>query len=195
MRSPERRVVHLQVGETVSSTTEHNLCEESAYFRSLLSDRNKQLPGENLFGDADPDLFAYILQYLRHGIYPVCFSQGNGHDIAKYLGIQRVAADLGIEKLAKWLVDRQYESAVECSVSFQEIRLRRSTPYPSTDQVSFLPCPPTNRLFLTKQRINTYGQAKLYSPAKSFSRRKQGSCLIYDLAFAIVKIDQVSISQ
>lgn len=170
MGSPERRIVILQVGETVFTTTEHTLCKESAYFQSLLSDRNKQLPGGNFFVDADPDLFAYILQYLRHGIYPVCFSQGSGHDIVTYLGIQRVAADLGIEKLAKWLVDRQYESAVECSASVQEISLYGSTPYPSTDQVSFLTCPstdhgafslPSNKIHMVRQSLTVRPEAFL----------------------------------
>jgi hypothetical protein len=136
---PERRIVRLQVGETVFTTTQHTLCKESAYFQSLLSDQYQQLTSGEFFVDADPGLFAYILRYLRHGIYPVCFSQESGHDLATYLGIERLATEFGIEKLAKWLVDRQYESAVECSVSFDDKSPFGSRSYTSTDHVNCYP--------------------------------------------------------
>lgn len=118
----KQRVVRLQVGETVFVTTYHTLCKESAFFQSSLSDRYQQLTNGTYFVDADPELFAHILRYLRHGIYPVSFTPSKGHDHATYLGIKRLATDLGIERLAKWISEKQYESAIECSVTLERVR-------------------------------------------------------------------------
>jgi hypothetical protein len=67
---------------------------------------------------------------------PVCFSPDSGHDLVAYLAIERVAGDLGIEKLAKWFAERQYESAVEWSISFQHKSPLGLRPYTSTDRVN-----------------------------------------------------------
>lgn len=110
--SQKAQLIHLQVGEKVFSTTRHTLCKESAYFRALLRDQEQQLTGGTYFVDADPELFSHILRYLRHGIYPVSFSRCNGHDYATYLGVERLATEFGIQKLMKWFIDKQYESAM-----------------------------------------------------------------------------------
>lgn len=148
VKSQEQQPIRLQVGETVFSTTRQTLCKESTYFQFLLSDRNQKLTNGSFFIDADPELFSYILRYLRHGIYPVLFSRSNGHDYATYLGIERLATDLRIERLTKWLVDKQYESAIKCAVSFERMKpsvfnwLSDTLPtrlYLSTDHINFLP--------------------------------------------------------
>lgn len=112
VESRKAQLIHLQVGEKVFSTTRHTLCKESAYFRTLLRDQAQQLTGGTYFVDADPELFSHILRYLRHGIYPVSFSRCSGHDYATYLGVERLATEFGIQKLMKWFVDKQYESAM-----------------------------------------------------------------------------------
>lgn len=147
-KSQKRRLVQLQVGEKVFSTTHHTLCEESAYFRSLLSHHDKLLKNEICFVDADPELFSYVLRYLRHGIYPIAFDRSSGHDYATYVGIERLATEFGIKKLAKWLVDKKYESAIKCAVSFERMKpslvswLDDTLPsrfHLSADHVNFLP--------------------------------------------------------
>lgn len=59
--------------------------------------------------------------------------------------IERFAADLQIEGLAKWLHDKHYESAIECSMSFEPVMNLNyvgltilSRPYLPTDDVDFL---------------------------------------------------------
>ncbi|KAK2611378.1 hypothetical protein N8I77_004719 [Diaporthe amygdali] len=144
-RSQNQEIIHLRVGETVFITTRYTLCKESSYLQSLLSDRKQQLTDGTYFVDADPKLFAYILRYLRHGIYPVLLSGRGGHDLTTYVTIERFAADLQIEGLAKWLHDKHYESAIECSVSFDAVMNPNyvgptilSRPYLPTDDVDFL---------------------------------------------------------
>lgn len=141
VKSQERQSIRLQVGEKVFTTTYHTLCKESTYFQT-------QLTSGSYFLDADPELFSYILRYLRHGIYPVAFSRSSGHDYATYLGIERLATELRIKRLTKWLIDKQYESAVKCTVSFERMKpsvfnwLSDALPprlYLSTDHVDFLP--------------------------------------------------------
>ncbi|KAG8165348.1 hypothetical protein KVR01_005623 [Diaporthe batatas] len=125
-------VVHLQVGERLFNTHAHTLCKESAYFRSLVSGEHQQLADGTIFVDADPDLFAHVLRYLRHGIYPVCFNQTGGHHHARYMGIKQLAEHFEIENLARWLANRQYESAIECSLSLERVRLGDMSTSPSS---------------------------------------------------------------
>lgn len=132
----EPPVVHLRVGEKLFNATAHTLSKESTYFRSLVSGQHQQPTDGAFFVDADPDLFAYVLRYLRHGIYPVCFSPDSGHDYATYSGITRLAEQFGIERLTRWLVDRQYESAIECSLSIGWVRLGdASVSHPSAERM------------------------------------------------------------
>lgn len=167
-----RRIIRLQVGETTFTTTHHTLCKESAYFQTLLSDRNQQLTNGTYFVDADPDLFAHILRYLRHGIYPISFTPNNIHDHATYLGIERLAADFGIERLVKWTVDKQYESAIECSVSFERVIAWHSqTASPisrpmMTDHVDFVP-DSNGRIWEVKKRLTARPEAFLAEPQGS----------------------------
>ncbi|KAG6362909.1 hypothetical protein INS49_008004 [Diaporthe citri] len=177
VKSQERQPIRLQVGETVFSTTHHTLCKESTYFQCLLSDRNQQLTNGSYFVDADPELFSYILRYLRHGIYPVSFSRSSGHDYATYLGIERLATELRIERLTKWLVDKQYESAIKCAVSFERMKpsmfnwLSDTLPprlYLSTDHVNFLP-DSNGRVWEVKKRFMVRPEAFLTEPQGSRS--------------------------
>lgn len=127
--------------------------------------------------DADPELFSHILRYLRHGIYPVAFSRSSGHDYATYLGIERLATELRIERLTKWLVDKQYESAIKCAVSFERMKpsvfnwLSDTLPprlYLSTDHVNFLP-DSNGRVWEVKKRFMVRPEAFLAEPHGSRS--------------------------
>lgn len=175
--SQEGQLICLHVGEKVFSTTHHTLCKESTYFQSLLSDRNRQLTNGSYFVDADPELFSYILRYLRHGIYPIFFSRSSGHDYATYLGIERLATELRIERLTKWLVDKQYESAIKCAVSFERMKpsvfnwLSDTLPtrlYLSTDHVNFLP-DSNGRVWEVKKRFIVRPEVFLAEPQRSRS--------------------------
>lgn len=148
------RVVRLHVGEKVFSTTVRTLLKESAYFRSLTPDARQKLANETFFVDADPDLFAYVLRYLRHGIYPVCFSLDGGHDYVTYSGIRLLAEKFAIESLARWLADRQYESAIECSVSVGKMRADDTfISHSSAERIDGLGLPEQGSIFVFKRRF------------------------------------------
>lgn len=175
MRLQKRRIVRLQVGETAFVTTHHTLCKESTFFQSLLSDRSQQLLNGAYFVDADPELFTHILRYLRHGIYPFSFNPSEGHDHATYLGVKRLAIDLAIERLAKWIADKQYEFAIECSVTFEQVISNCIYPSPwhspprsylSTDLVHFVP-DSNGRVWEAKRSFTVRPEAFLVEPQRS----------------------------
>ncbi|KAL8960475.1 MAG: hypothetical protein Q9183_005459, partial [Haloplaca sp. 2 TL-2023] len=103
----------LQVGEQCFRTLKSTL-EGSTFLRSLTEDRwsaEKQADG-SYFLDQDPELFKHVLRFLRHGIFPLCYDKGKGHDFATYDGIRIMAEFLGVKDLATWLNAKQYLSAV-----------------------------------------------------------------------------------
>ena len=65
------RLVRLNVGGTVFTTTESTLTKESRYFAALLSGEYNDRQGDEVFVDRDPAHFAAVLQYLRGGLASV----------------------------------------------------------------------------------------------------------------------------
>ncbi|KAL2043480.1 hypothetical protein N7G274_003787 [Stereocaulon virgatum] len=85
--------INLQVGERCFTTLASTLSEGSSFFASLLSGRweDSQSADGSFFIDADPDLFAHILRYLRRGVLPVVYEKGHGFDHAFYKALQEEA--------------------------------------------------------------------------------------------------------
>ncbi|KAG5974847.1 hypothetical protein E4U55_007996 [Claviceps digitariae] len=111
--------IKLLVGGRLFHTTKQTLVSESSYFASLLSGRwTPPLEDGAYFVDADPSLFEHILRYLRHSIFPLFYDQARGHDLGLYVGLLGEATYFGIERLQKWLEDKEYLKAVrmECSM-------------------------------------------------------------------------------
>ncbi|KAL8649972.1 MAG: hypothetical protein Q9226_005346 [Calogaya cf. arnoldii] len=105
--------IFLQVGEQRFCVSKDTL-SGSHMLSATISERwdaNKQ-PDGSFFIDADPDIFKYVLRFLRHGVYPLCYDQAKGHDFATYAAIQKQADYLLIPELVKWLSEARYVSAV-----------------------------------------------------------------------------------
>ncbi|KAL8846465.1 MAG: hypothetical protein Q9221_008449 [Calogaya cf. arnoldii] len=112
--SPSTSVpIVLRVGEQCFYTSRDSLSGSDylSYINSGRWDDNKQ-PDGSFFIDADPDIFKYVLRFLRHGVYPLCYDEAKGHDFATYAAIQKQADYLIIPELAKWLSEARYLSAV-----------------------------------------------------------------------------------
>ncbi|POS79760.1 hypothetical protein DHEL01_v201855 [Diaporthe helianthi] len=141
----------LRIGEKCFYTNVLTLTKESAYFRTMLS--QPPIHG-TFFVDADPGLFSYVLRYLRRGIYPVCFSRSSGHDYVTYSGIRLLADKFGIERLARWIAGRQYESAIECSLSVEWTRLMgMPASHSSAEQINCFGTPENGWIHMFKRRF------------------------------------------
>ncbi|KAL8785780.1 MAG: hypothetical protein Q9213_003158 [Squamulea squamosa] len=112
----------IQVGEQRFYTSSDSL-SRSDHLNAMIScrwDSNKQ-PDGSYFIDADPEVFKHVLQYLRLGVYPLCYDKAKGHDFAMYASIQKLANYLIIPKLVEWLSQRQYLEAVTVRTSGQVV--------------------------------------------------------------------------
>ncbi|KAK8196947.1 uncharacterized protein BKA78DRAFT_340689 [Phyllosticta capitalensis] len=106
--------ITLQVCTRRFVTTRDTLRSGSPYFEALLSSRwahNVQSDG-SIFIDADPDLFAHILRFLRREVYPVFFDVDKGHDYALYTALQEEGRYFRIDKLFQWLEEKRYLKVV-----------------------------------------------------------------------------------
>lgn len=105
--------ITLQVGERRFVTNPTTLTGESPYFARMLSAqwRRAQADG-SYFVDADGDLFAHILRYLRSGTLPFFYEKSRGHDYSKYHMLLAEAEYFGIEGLKDWLKNNKYEYAL-----------------------------------------------------------------------------------
>ena len=121
---PPNTIVDLQVGERRFTTRVSTLCEGSSYFASLFSDRWQDSRSDNgsYFVDADPDIFAHILCYLRRGVLPLLYRQGQGFDHAFYQTLQGEALYFGVEPLYKWIKEKGYLQAVTIQYSMKEVK-------------------------------------------------------------------------
>ncbi|KAI9861847.1 MAG: hypothetical protein M1824_001958 [Vezdaea acicularis] len=121
--SPSHESIVLQVGERRFTTLASTLSGESAYFASLLSGRcsDSQSSDGSYFIDADPDLFAHILRYLRRGVLPIIYDKSNGFDHAFYVALKKEAEYFGIEPLRKWAQDKGYMQAITIKYSVEEV--------------------------------------------------------------------------
>ncbi|KAL4888604.1 BTB/POZ protein [Aspergillus ambiguus] len=117
---PDSKVV-LQVGERRFTTT-REILNESPFFQALLSERwNDAQADGSYFVDADPDLFAHILRYLRRGMYPIFYDRVKGHDYALYAALLAEAEYFGIADLQDWLKKQRYLEVVRVEMALHEL--------------------------------------------------------------------------
>lgn len=114
--------ITLQVGEKRFYTCEDTL-SGSAMLSAMVAQRweSHKQPDGSYFVDADPLIFEHILRFLRHGVYPLCYSIHQGHDYALYTAIYKQALYFLIVNLAEWLGKQRYLEAVKTETSVQVV--------------------------------------------------------------------------
>ena len=121
---PSGTPIQLQVGERRFTTLASTLTDGSSFFASLLSDRwsDSRSDDGSFFVDADPDLFAHILRYLRRGVLPILYNKCQGFDYGFYGALKEEAEYFGIEPLRKWIEEKEYLRAVTIRYSAEEVK-------------------------------------------------------------------------
>lgn len=116
--------INLQVGERKFTTLASTLVDGSPFFASLLSSRwvNSQSADGSYFIDADPELFAHILRYLRRRLLPIMYDRIHGFDHAFYRALHKEAEYFGIDLLRKWIEEKGYLAAVKVRYSAQVLQ-------------------------------------------------------------------------
>lgn len=111
--STKQDKVTLDVGGRKFVTLASTL-HESTFFRSLISGRweHDRQPDGSHFIDADPDLFAHVLEYLRRGRMPLFWDREKGHDFDRYKALSQEADYYGIPRLESWLRTQKFLEAI-----------------------------------------------------------------------------------
>ena len=110
--TPETPIV-IQAGERRFTTFKTTLTQGSSYYRALFSGswRNCPQPDGSYFVDIDGDLFAHLLKFLRHGMYPRAIHNAEDRiDREFYGGLLDAAGFLGVDGLYQWLLAEEYFS-------------------------------------------------------------------------------------
>lgn len=121
------QVVTLNVGGRKFVTTRSTLNEGSTFFASLLSAEwqggNLQKDGD-LFLDANPEVFEYLLAFLRRSVPPVSWTRLEGFNLALYAAVQHEARFFGVSKLENWIQSKQYLTCVRVYtwIDFKAVR-------------------------------------------------------------------------
>jgi len=100
--------VALLVGERTFNTSLTTIAPSSVLTRLTTVHPPSEGP---YFIDADPDLFAHVLRYLRTGIFPLFYSADGGHDEPMYHALLSQAKFYDIPKLEDYLISKDY---LEC---------------------------------------------------------------------------------
>jgi len=118
----DEKLITLNVSGRHFVTFKETLTSGSDWFANRLSGRwNDRLTDGSYFVDADPDLFAYILQYLRRETAPLFYTQGGGHEYGKYTALLREADYLQVTGLKAWLEAKRYHEAVKVITKAQKV--------------------------------------------------------------------------
>ncbi|KAI4209672.1 MAG: hypothetical protein LQ351_007426 [Letrouitia transgressa] len=149
--------ITLQVGEQKFFAT-HDTLSGSAYLKSISSGRweESQQADGSYFIDMDSDVFKYILRFLRHGIYPLCYDNVRGHDYAMYENIRSAAEYLVVEKLVHWLSEKNYIDAVTTKYQLQIDEGLPSTTSRSNAVVKFHHTYKTKKCYVCPRRITRH---------------------------------------
>lgn len=110
MATPD--TITLEVGGRTFVTLRETLSGSTFLSSMIVSGRWEPRSDGTYFLDADPDIFAHILNHLRRGGFPLLWDKENGHDLPMYARLLQEAEYLGVDDLANWLRMKKYLRAI-----------------------------------------------------------------------------------
>ncbi|KAL5117893.1 hypothetical protein ACEQ8H_004211 [Pleosporales sp. CAS-2024a] len=113
-------IITLDVGGRTFKTETATLTNGSGLFKRQLSPSWSWTPQRDgsYFIDADPDLFAHLLRFMRRPeVFPLFYTQTHGFDYDLYNRLQAEAAYFQVHELHEWIHNREYDKAVKVHVS------------------------------------------------------------------------------
>ncbi|KAH4105903.1 hypothetical protein HBI80_213750 [Parastagonospora nodorum] len=117
--------ITLDIGGRKFKTSIDTLRAESEYFRTQLSDR-WTWPREDdgsYFLDADPELFAHLLTFMRRpGTFPLFYNTAKGFDYDLYNKLETEAEYFQVDKLHEWIKNKKYLYAVITNITNAQVR-------------------------------------------------------------------------
>jgi hypothetical protein len=109
------KVITLDIGGHKFKTVPNTLRSGSGLFHRQLSDNYTWSPQADgsYFMDADPDLFAHLLRFMRRPeIFPLFYTKANGFDYDLYNRLEAEAEYFQMDDLREWIQDKKYLKAV-----------------------------------------------------------------------------------
>ena len=109
-------IITLNVGGRHFMVSAAVLVANSGLFHRQLSAHRSWNPQPDgaYFVDADPDLFAHLLAFMRRpSVFPVLYTPAAGFDYALYNRLEAEAEHFEIGSLSQWIRDREFERAVK----------------------------------------------------------------------------------
>lgn len=114
--------VRLQLGDRVFTTTMDTLnaspvlaAKFSQRWNSSTASTSTDMPAarkkrkpQKIFLDANPEIFQYILDFLRQNATPMIWDPQHGFDTNKYAAIYQMARYYGLNELAEWIKQAKY---------------------------------------------------------------------------------------
>jgi hypothetical protein len=119
------KVMILNIGGRKFQTSPDTLRTGSGLFRLQLSERYRWEPEADgsYFMDADPDLFAHLLRFMRRPeIFPLFYTKANGFDYDLYNRLEVEAEYFQIDTLWNWLREKKYLEANEVRIGPPVVR-------------------------------------------------------------------------
>jgi hypothetical protein len=108
-------VMTLRIGGRRVQTRPDTLIHGSGYFKRQLSGLWTWTPEADgsYFVDADPDLFAHLLRFMRRPeIFPLYYTKTHGYDYDLYNRLEVEAKYFEIDELYMWIKEKKYLEAV-----------------------------------------------------------------------------------
>jgi hypothetical protein len=113
--TPYPKIITLDIGGRKFKTALDTLRSGSGLFHRQLSENYTWSPQADgsYFMDADPDLFAHLLRFMRRPeVFPLFYTKANGFDYDLYNRLEIEAEYFQMEELREWIKEKKYLKAV-----------------------------------------------------------------------------------
>lgn len=120
------------------------------------NNNHKQADG-SYFIDADPELFAHVLRYLRHGQLPIFYANGQ-HDFSLYAALLGEARYFQIDRLVGWLEKKKYFEAVKIKwipdqIDGTDLKWETTS---TNEEIEYHPFQTTERVYVCPREIPSH---------------------------------------